>query len=106
MQINATITQSADNCRSYLRADYYSADYYSMRYSLASMVGMATTFFSIFSVSCYGISLLSSSEDEITLTSTLIIPHITKTSSNNCLIYWKSSNLSDSYFAVYYMCIE
>ena len=29
----------------------------SLRYSLASMVGMATTFFlSIFSVSCYGIS--------------------------------------------------
>ena len=36
-----------------------------MRYSLASMVGMATTFFRYFSVSCYGILLLSSSEGEI-----------------------------------------
>ena len=33
--------------------------------SLASMVGMATAFFSTFSVSCYGISLFKSSEHEI-----------------------------------------
>ena len=97
-----------------------------MRYSLASMLGMATTFFPIFSVMAS--RFLSSSEDEIRQlleekdskntnrtffryhvyflhlqciikqlsdsvfvicgiinVSTLIIPHITKTSSNNCL---------------------
>ena len=101
MQINATITQSAA----------YGADYYSMRYSLASMVGMATTFFRYFLFHVMASHFLSSSEDEIgqlleekdlqciikqlsnsvfvicKITSTLIIPHITKTLSNNCLLY-------------------
>ena len=36
-----------------------------MRYSLASMVGMATNIFSIFSVSCYGILLFKLFEGEI-----------------------------------------
>ena len=41
------------------------ADYYSMRYSLASMVGMATTFFRYFLFHVMASSFLSSSEGEM-----------------------------------------
>ena len=43
----------------------YGADYYSMRYSLASMVGMATTFFRYFLFHVMASSFLSSSEGEM-----------------------------------------
>ena len=43
----------------------YGADYYSMRYSLASMVGMATTFFRYFLFHVMASCFLSSSEGEI-----------------------------------------
>ena len=106
-----------------------------MRYSLASMVGMATTFFytysvlfhfpnkSILSLPCFFLRLqciikqlsdsvfvickiinVSPLARLITLTSTLIIPHITKTSSNNCLLYLDILFIFlKAYFILYYV---